>query len=105
MSLERAYKNCKICHCTARAYACGDANVDANKPALTDKPMNEALRALEEERNYSAPYDQGSRGKEAAITETALKACVKCDKDAPSIADLLEKEFPDAFKTQEKQEE
>jgi len=108
MSLERAYKNCIDCTNWYELHA-GDevlSNIEVHNIAMhINQVMNEAMKALEEERQHSAAHSSDSQANEYKLAETALTACVKCDKRNAAIADLLEKEMPEIFNTGETEEQ
>lgn len=91
MSLERAYKNCMIC------YSTGKSNYPDNRAGASMVPMNEAMKALEEERVYSTRHATGERTRRYKIAEDALQACVGCEFKCASIVEFLKKALPDQF--------
>lgn len=108
MSFERAYKNCKICYLNAKSnsrdYRANELLLDSD----IERSMNESMKALEGviqqvfpfwiEATYRTPEEEFKAVLDLA--NTALKSCVKCDFSRPCIADLLEKEQPEIFKTE-----
>ncbi len=92
MSLERAYKNCRICY---------EVRPIWNKPH-GQKVMNDAMMALEEEIPSEFRTSCVTMERRRPAYE-ALKVCGKCEYKSPGIAELLEKALPEIFVKQEEQ--
>ena len=83
MSLERAYRNCCFC----QAMVSGDQRIHY--------AMDEAMKALEEERNYPNTQPEGLLRK--GLADVALTACIRCDRKQSAIAKVLDDLFPELW--------
>ena len=96
MSLERAYKNCIDCNNLCELYG-DNKETHLDMERQINHVLNEAMKALEEEKQHSAAYSSSSYANTYRLAETALAACVKCNRRDAAIADLLEEEMPEIF--------
>ena len=103
MSLERAYRNCRFCYAELKRSGLSQFNLDHKESTLitenecAERAVNEAMKALEEEREYSTRHATGERTRRYKIAEDALQVCVRCNFESAGVAEFLERTLPDQF--------